>query len=319
MLVDKFFLKTLMVALGMLTFNAHGLNIDESSIAASVGKISWNKQTKIEYEKIVNLPIPKNMVNLIFIRQTDVDKLQSSLNIAINNSYQTSLHPNNYSQVLACSGINKISAVTTDKKTNDLLQDALTLPLKAGETYFLYFEVADDRSVTIQQVPKASALALLQNKNYQAHQISRLVPDCPNPPPAILPVTQTPLPINKIITSKLEEKVSLQVKILFDSDQAVIKPQYFKEVAQLAAFLQHYQEASAIIEGHTDSTASADYNLKLSKQRAQAVVYTLTNTYGVNGQRLTAIGLGEASPIANNSTKEGRERNRRVIAVVEQE
>jgi outer membrane protein OmpA-like peptidoglycan-associated protein len=70
------------------------------------------------------------------------------------------------------------------------------------------------------------------------------------------------------------------------------------------------------IEGHTDSVASDDYNQKLSERRAASVRAWLA-AKGVEGGRLTPRGFGEAKPVADNGTAEGRQRNRRVEVIIE--
>ncbi|NOZ89921.1 MAG: OmpA family protein, partial [Epsilonproteobacteria bacterium] len=65
------------------------------------------------------------------------------------------------------------------------------------------------------------------------------------------------------------------------------------------------------IAGHTDSDGNEAYNQRLSENRANAVKQYLIN-HGVNASRLEAIGYGETQPIADNSTKEGKEKNRRI-------
>ncbi|MEN8132419.1 MAG: OmpA family protein [Pseudomonadota bacterium] len=72
---------------------------------------------------------------------------------------------------------------------------------------------------------------------------------------------------------------------------------------------------AGIIVGHTDNTGNADYNLDLSKRRAQAVSDYLVET-GTPAQKLRVVGLGETDPLASNDTKEGRIKNRRVEIVV---
>jgi outer membrane protein OmpA-like peptidoglycan-associated protein len=69
------------------------------------------------------------------------------------------------------------------------------------------------------------------------------------------------------------------------------------------------------IEGHTDSTGSADFNQTLSEKRADAVRDYLVNQ-GLDGGSLSAQGLGMDNPVADNSTPEGRQRNRRVEIIV---
>ena len=83
----------------------------------------------------------------------------------------------------------------------------------------------------------------------------------------------------------------------------------------MADFLAEYITAKAVIEGHTDSQGSESYNQKLSFKRANSVRDYLIANYGIAPHRLTAEGYGESRPIADNKTAEGRQRNRRVVAV----
>jgi outer membrane protein OmpA-like peptidoglycan-associated protein len=71
------------------------------------------------------------------------------------------------------------------------------------------------------------------------------------------------------------------------------------------------------IVGHTDSDGNDDTNLSLSKQRAAAVKQALVSIYGVDGSRLSTDGKGEQDPIADNSSAEGKAKNRRVVFIKE--
>ncbi|MBN2359161.1 MAG: OmpA family protein [Deltaproteobacteria bacterium] len=108
------------------------------------------------------------------------------------------------------------------------------------------------------------------------------------------------------------EKIEIGDKVYFDTDKATIKARSFKLLDQVASILMAHPEIELVrIEGHTDSQASDDYNLKLSQQRADAVKDYLA-TKGVGVERLEAIGFGETKPVASNNTAAGREKNRRV-------
>ena len=84
----------------------------------------------------------------------------------------------------------------------------------------------------------------------------------------------------------------------------------------MVRFLAQYPNSDAIIEGHTDSNGSDDYNQGLSKRRAETVKMALISKYGINPNRLTAVGYGESRPIATNETSDGRYTNRRVMVVI---
>ncbi len=104
--------------------------------------------------------------------------------------------------------------------------------------------------------------------------------------------------------------------ILFDVDKASLKGDLKTSLAKVAGILSVYQELNVSVEGHTDNTGSADHNMKLSEQRAQNVLDFLVEQ-GIESGRLSAKGLGMNVPIADNATKEGRQKNRRVDLVIQ--
>jgi outer membrane protein OmpA-like peptidoglycan-associated protein len=103
--------------------------------------------------------------------------------------------------------------------------------------------------------------------------------------------------------------------ILFDVNEATLKPEAKITIAKLSGILLLMPELNLRIEGHTDSTGSADYNMKLSQQRADSVQAFLAEN-GIAATRMTAVGYGMDRPIADNTTKEGRAKNRRVELVI---
>jgi OmpA-OmpF porin, OOP family len=117
--------------------------------------------------------------------------------------------------------------------------------------------------------------------------------------------------------SALETTGSVTLDIEFDTAKWVVKPKYNDEIKQVADFMKAHPEAKVVIEGHTDTIGSKASNIKLSQQRAESVKAYLVNRFGVEGNRLRAVGYGPDRPIAGNDTAEGRQKNRRVEAVVE--
>ena len=103
--------------------------------------------------------------------------------------------------------------------------------------------------------------------------------------------------------------------ILFDSGRATLKPEAQVTIAKLTGILLLMAELNLRIEGHTDSTGSAEFNLQLSRQRA-AAVRDFVAAQGIAPDRMVAAGYGATRPIADNATVEGRGRNRRVEIVV---
>jgi outer membrane protein OmpA-like peptidoglycan-associated protein len=103
--------------------------------------------------------------------------------------------------------------------------------------------------------------------------------------------------------------------VLFDTNQAQLKPGGMRNVQRLAEFLKQYPQRKVAIEGFTDSTGSAARNQELSEQRAQAVANALMGM-GIGSERIAARGYGPAYPVAGNDSAGGRQLNRRVEIVV---
>ena len=103
----------------------------------------------------------------------------------------------------------------------------------------------------------------------------------------------------------------------FDIDRALIRREYRDEIAQVGDFLKKYPTTTAVIEGHTDNVGDAQYNLELSKRRAEAVVNYLVESYGIDRSRLSAKGYGMTRPVADNGTNEGKQQNRRMEAIID--
>jgi OOP family OmpA-OmpF porin len=114
----------------------------------------------------------------------------------------------------------------------------------------------------------------------------------------------------------LKQTVSIELKIEFDLNKVDIKPQYHNQLKKVADFMKEYPATTVLIEGHTDNTGSDQYNLQLSQKRADSVRQYLIDNFSIAPERLSAKGFGESRPIASNATREGREKNRRVVAVI---
>ncbi|MCL2207865.1 MAG: OmpA family protein [Fibromonadales bacterium] len=104
--------------------------------------------------------------------------------------------------------------------------------------------------------------------------------------------------------------------ILFETGKANLTQELQVNLGAIGAILQSLlTESKVVVEGHTDNVGSADFNQKLSEQRAQAVMQFLVGR-GIEAGRLEAVGHGLTKPVADNSTKEGQAKNRRVELVI---
>ncbi|SEH74251.1 Outer membrane protein OmpA [Stutzerimonas xanthomarina] len=129
--------------------------------------------------------------------------------------------------------------------------------------------------------------------------------------------TVEPAPMAEPEPEPVLEAVRVELDVKFDFDKATVREDAYDDIEVLADFMKQYDQTSTTVEGHTDSIGTDAYNQRLSTQRAQAVRDALVNRYGVEADRLEAVGYGESRPVADNSTDQGRAINRRVEASVE--
>ncbi|WP_024330459.1 OmpA family protein [Simiduia agarivorans] len=116
---------------------------------------------------------------------------------------------------------------------------------------------------------------------------------------------------------ELTEAVEIKLHVRFDNNAAVVKPEYKSEIGNVAKFMNSYANTTVEVQGFTDSRGSEAYNQNLSQRRADAVRSVLISEFGIAPERVKAVGYGEANPVADNNTAEGREANRRVVASIE--
>jgi outer membrane protein OmpA-like peptidoglycan-associated protein len=133
--------------------------------------------------------------------------------------------------------------------------------------------------------------------------VSARAPEPPPPPPP---------PAPPVVEVK-KEKIQVNEKIQFDYNKAIIRPDSFGLLGQIARVINDHPDIRRIrIEGHTDNIGSAKFNLDLSRRRAQAVLDYLVSQGKVDSARLEREGYGFDRPIGANDTEEGRALNRRV-------
>jgi outer membrane protein OmpA-like peptidoglycan-associated protein len=103
--------------------------------------------------------------------------------------------------------------------------------------------------------------------------------------------------------------------IYFDTDKAAIKPESRPTLEEIAKLLRGQPQLNVVIVGHTDSQGAYDYNMDLSRRRAEAIAADLTARYGIARARLRTAGVGFLAPVGSNASEDGRALNRRVELV----
>lgn len=133
-------------------------------------------------------------------------------------------------------------------------------------------------------------------------------------PPEAAPIVQ-PTPPAKPAPKPVSEKVTFSAETLFDFDKSIVKPDGQRALDDLMKSMKGMNMEVMITVGHTDSIGTDEYNQKLSVRRAEAVKAYLVST-GLDSTRIYTEGKGEEQSVADNSTKEGRAKNRRVTVEV---
>jgi outer membrane protein OmpA-like peptidoglycan-associated protein len=103
--------------------------------------------------------------------------------------------------------------------------------------------------------------------------------------------------------------------IYFDSGKADVKPESQSALLEIAKLMKQDSALKLLVVGHTDTDGAFDYNIDLSRRRAQSVVQALVSSHSIETARLKAWGVGYVSPVASNRGQDGRAKNRRVELV----
>jgi outer membrane protein OmpA-like peptidoglycan-associated protein len=103
--------------------------------------------------------------------------------------------------------------------------------------------------------------------------------------------------------------------VLFATGSADLQSGANSNLDKLVTFLNEHPERKVLVEGHTDNVGGEELNQRLSRQRAEAVRNYLTEK-GIAAERLSAEGIGMDRPVADNSTRTGRQQNRRVEIII---
>lgn len=109
--------------------------------------------------------------------------------------------------------------------------------------------------------------------------------------------------------------VTFDTGLMFNFDSSALRDEARANLTELADHLDKYERTDVLIIGHTDSIGAETYNQRLSERRAESAA-SFVAQHGVAASRISTRGMGETDPIADNSTAEGRQENRRVEVVI---
>jgi len=115
-----------------------------------------------------------------------------------------------------------------------------------------------------------------------------------------------------------KKKTATELHIRFENGKAGFSPAFMDEVMQIAEYLNKFPETMIEIEGHSDNTGPKSLNEQLSLKRAESLKSALITRFGIEASRMMTRAYGFARPIADNSTAEGRKKNRRVVVILNQ-
>jgi OOP family OmpA-OmpF porin len=127
--------------------------------------------------------------------------------------------------------------------------------------------------------------------------------------------TAAPQPVAAPVVAQKPEirTVTIRLNVEFEFNKDTVLAVYGDQLEAIAAAMSVHKDIELVLEGHTDSRGSDEYNNDLSARRAAAVKQKLSVDYGIAADRISSVGYGESRPIASNQTDQGRARNRRVV------
>ncbi len=107
------------------------------------------------------------------------------------------------------------------------------------------------------------------------------------------------------------------VSLSFPVGKSTIEPENFGLLSKVQNAIKNFPNSTIVIEGHTDSYGSDQKNMELSQERASAVKQYILANMNLDQKKVMSFGYGETKPIANNETKEGRAKNRRIDLIIQ--
>lgn len=197
--------------------------------------------------------------------------------------------------------VSYIKGHVTDKTTKKPLGASILLtPIDGGISTESYANANDGLFMVPLKADIRYALTI-DKKGYLFHSEYFDMPNVPSDTPFELEIELQKLEVGKSVVLN---------NLFFDTDKYDLKPDSKSELEKLKSFMDQNAEVAIEIGGHTDNVGSSTHNQQLSQNRAKAV-YSYLVEAGIAASRLTYKGYGDVSPIANNTTDEGKAKNRR--------
>lgn len=203
--------------------------------------------------------------------------------------------------------VNPMEKVLADSKSWTEVSGTFTA--KGGEHYLTIGNFADFNHSAVNDI--FNATAVLQGAYYYIDDVSVTCIECPKTD-VVADSASTHIPRTYTPSNPPQEgEVVVLNEVYFDVDSYELMPQSYNELAVLIAILKTNPNMKIELRGHTDNSGTQAHNIRLSENRAKAVMDYLVSR-GIDHRRLTARGFGERKPVSDNDTPEGRTLNRRV-------
>jgi len=173
----------------------------------------------------------------------------------------------------------------------------------------LKYAFGDVKQAPVVAKPKAVAAVKPVMKDSDNDGVNDAIDRCANTPSTVK-VDSTGC------TLYSEHEAEIKLNIAFANNSSIVKPALVDDIQRLADFMKEYTKTSVEIEGHSSITGTADYNLMLSKKRADAVRSILINKFNIDESRLTSKGYGQSQLLSQENTVAAHKLNRRVVAKI---
>jgi outer membrane protein OmpA-like peptidoglycan-associated protein len=199
---------------------------------------------------------------------------------------------------IAIGGCQSLDAYTQESKTSSTAKGAMIGAAAGAVAGLVSGDDAVERRQRAMILAGVGALAGGAVGNYMDRQEAKL---------------RAELQGSGVSVTRIGDNITLNMpgNVTFATDSSDLSPAFFDVLNSVAKVMKEYNKTVVEVAGHTDSTGSDSYNQALSERRAGAVAQYL-RSQSIGSERLLTVGMGEARPVADNGTADGRQANRRV-------